>query len=444
MSKKNEQYSLFTAISMIVGICIGSGIFFKADDVLRATGGNVTLGVIIFVMGALGITFGSISLSELAGISSASGGVVGFFQEFISPKASSAFAWFQTFLYLPTINVVVSWVAGIYTLQILGIDFSLEVATLIGTAYLLFFYGVNYLSMRFGAAFQSGSTFIKLIPLILIAVLGVLNGQGVSDSSPDTVQMGSSFAWLAALAPMAFSYDGWTVVLNISPQIKNGKRNVPLALFIGPLVVLVAYLAYFIGLVTLLGSEQVLSLGDNAIYTVGKDIFGQYGGIFITLFILISILGVSNGMTMGSIRMPEVLANKQMLPQAFISNDLTLRPAKNSMLVSLVIALVWMAIHYVTQRYDILKGGDVSELAITFSYLCYLILYVKILNLRKTGVLKKSFKNSLAPLLGILSSLMIFLGSFIAHPVTTVIFIGFCSFVCVLGYLFYQRTASAD
>lgn len=55
MSKKNEQYSLFTAISMIVGICIGSGIFFKADDVLRATGGNVTLGVIIFVMEPWGL-----------------------------------------------------------------------------------------------------------------------------------------------------------------------------------------------------------------------------------------------------------------------------------------------------------------------------------------------------------------------------------------------------
>lgn len=429
---------------MIVGICIGSGIFFKADDVLRATGGSLTLGVIVFIIGAFGIIFGSISLSELASISTTTGGVVGFFQEFISPKASSAFAWFQSFLYLPTINVVVSWVAGIYTLQILGIDFSLEVATLIGTGYLLFFYGVNYLPMRFGAAFQSGSTFIKLIPLILIAVLGLLKGQGVGSTAPETIQTGSSLAWLAALTPMAFSYDGWTVVLNISPQIKNGKRNVPLALFIGPLVVLIAYLAYFIGLVTLLGSEQVLSLGDNAIYTVGTDVFGQYGGIFITLFILVSILGVSNGMTMGSIRMPEVLANKNILPQAFKSNDLTLRPAKNSMLLSLITALVWMGIHYVTQKYNILNGGDVSELAITFSYLCYLILYVKILDLRRKGLLKKSFKNSLGPVLGILSSLMIVSGSLIAHPMTTLIFIGFCSLVCALGYFFYQRNVGVD
>ncbi len=82
MSKDNEKYSLLTAISMIVGICIGSGIFFKADDVLRDTGGNVGLGILIFIIGALGIIFGSLSLSELAVISKVDGGLIGYFEEF--------------------------------------------------------------------------------------------------------------------------------------------------------------------------------------------------------------------------------------------------------------------------------------------------------------------------------------------------------------------------
>ncbi|MFI3684940.1 amino acid permease [Vagococcus fluvialis] len=123
MTKNNEKYSLLTAISMIVGICIGSGIFFKADDVLRDTGGNVGLGILIFIIGALGIIFGSLSLSELAVISKVDGGLIGYFEELFSPKIASGFAWFQVFMYLPAINVVVTWVAGIYTLQILGIPY---------------------------------------------------------------------------------------------------------------------------------------------------------------------------------------------------------------------------------------------------------------------------------------------------------------------------------
>lgn len=64
--KAKEHYGIGTAISMIVGILIGSGIFFKVDDVLTATGGNVWLGALVFLIGALCVIFGSITLSQLA------------------------------------------------------------------------------------------------------------------------------------------------------------------------------------------------------------------------------------------------------------------------------------------------------------------------------------------------------------------------------------------
>ena len=444
MKENKEKYSLWTAISMIVGICIGSGIFFKADDVLRDTGGSVSLGIIIFVMGAFGIIFGSLSLSEFSIISKTNGGIVGYFEEFVSPRIGSAFAWFQTFLYLPTINVVVSWVAGIYTLQILNISFTLEKATSIGTGYLLLFYGINYVSMKLGGDFQRFSAFIKLIPLFLIAILGFIYGDQLDNDiqnnfSQRITTQNHSFAWLAALTPMAFSYDGWTVILNISKDIKNGRRNVPLALFIGPLVVLIAYLAYFIGLIKILGVNQILTMGDDSIYQVGNRFFGEYGGSVITLFILVSILGVTNGLTIGSIRMPELLASKGMIKLKSNKNNLSTRPTSNSMIVSLSCSLFWMTVHYTTQKFNIFNGGDISELAVTFSYICYLILYVKIIQLRKKGILKKSFKNGLAPILGMFSSLMILIGAVVTNPSTIAIFMCLCLLVCGCGYISYKK-----
>ncbi len=52
-----KEYSIFTALAMIVGIVIGSGIFFKADNILEYTHGSVFLGVVIFVLAAFAIVF---------------------------------------------------------------------------------------------------------------------------------------------------------------------------------------------------------------------------------------------------------------------------------------------------------------------------------------------------------------------------------------------------
>ena len=64
MENKKEHYGLMTAVTMIIGIVIGSGIFFKSDDVLKYTGGSKTLGVIVLCIGAFSIIFGSLTLTE--------------------------------------------------------------------------------------------------------------------------------------------------------------------------------------------------------------------------------------------------------------------------------------------------------------------------------------------------------------------------------------------
>ena len=112
---KKNQYSLFTAITMIVGIVIGSGIFFKSDNILHATGGSISLGVLVFCLAAVAIIFGSLTISELASRNSKAGGIISYAEDCYGKQMACSFGWFQTFLYLPTIIAVVSWVTGIYT-----------------------------------------------------------------------------------------------------------------------------------------------------------------------------------------------------------------------------------------------------------------------------------------------------------------------------------------
>src|SRR5690554_1240369 len=107
MSKNNmnlpqEHYGFFTATAMIIGIVIGSGIFFKADDVLKYTGGNLWLGILVFCIRAFGIIFGCLTLTEFSMRTKSNGGVISYYEEFISKSVASGFGWFQTFIYYPT------------------------------------------------------------------------------------------------------------------------------------------------------------------------------------------------------------------------------------------------------------------------------------------------------------------------------------------------------
>lgn len=443
-SQSQQHYGLFTAITMIIGIVIGSGIFFKADDVLFYTGGDLALGVLLFCIGAINIIFGSLTLTELSIRTDKSGGFVGYYEDFISKKVASAFGWFQTFVYYPTLISVISWVAGIYTCSLLGIEGTLEAQIAIGLLYMVIIYAVNIFSLKLGGYFQNLSTVIKLIPLLGIAIIGIFWGApnpeipaGVEMISKSDVGLG----WLAGLAPIAFSYDGWIIATSITNEVKNPKRNMPLALAIAPMVVLGVYLLYFLGLNNMLGAEYIMSLGDNAVNQAGALLLGSNGNTIMLIFLIISILGVVNGVTLGSLRMPQALASKEMIPGAkkIEKIDDKIQLSIGSCIISFIVALAWMGIHYFTQKTGILSGSDVSEISIVFSYVCYTLLYVKVIQMKKENVVTSIFRGVVCPILGLIGSAIILIGGIISNPTYVPIFIIFCLMVCVVGYVYYRH-----
>lgn len=444
MRKEKQHYGLLTAITMIVGIVIGSGIFFKADDILSFTGGNVALGVLVLCIGAFSIIFGSVSLTEFSIRTTKSGGLVAYFEDFVSPVVASGFGWFQTFLYYPAINVIVSWAAGIYTCLLFQLPNTLEMQVMIGSGYLLLIFLMNIFSYRLAGTFQNITTIIKLIPLLGVALLGFFWTKGTPDI-PSTVTAVHStnvgWGWLAALAPVAFSYDGWPIATSITPEVKNARRNMTIALTVGPLIVLSVYVLYFLGMNKILGPEYILSMGDQAIYEIGNLVFGHYGGNLILLFVIISVLGVTNGVTLGSLRMPQSLATKNMIPNAEKVSliDEKLQLSKASCWISLLVTFFWMFVHYLTQKSGILGHGDISEIAIVFGYICYAALYIRVIQLFLKKEIKGVFKGLIAPLFGILGSTIIMVGGIVSNPVYMPIFIFICLLLAIVGSYYYQK-----
>ena len=434
-------YGLVTAITMITGIVIGSGIFFKSDDILVYTEGSVLLGIIVFIIAAFAIVFGCLAISQLASRTDKPGGLISYAEDFVGMGASCAFGWFHTFLYLPTLAAVVAWVSGVYICQLFGFAVTLENCTLIGFISLTALFIINILSAKLGGYVQNAAMAIKLIPLLLIALAGLFfgnPGQVMAEDLQGFRAAAGNPSWVAAFGPIAFSFDGWIVSTAICSEIKNSKRNLPLALTISPLVILLVYIGYFVGISSLIGPGEVLNQGDASVYVATSKLFGELGARAILVFVVISVLGTVNGLVLAFIRMPYSLALRNMIPG---STHLSKENASlagiptNSALIAYLLSLLWMLLHYITQKNGM--RGDVSEIAIGVSYLNYMVLYYAVIRLTKKGEIKGAGKGYVIPVLAGIGSLMILSGS-ITHPLFPY-YAAICFLIMFSGLMYYRR-----
>ena len=446
MDEKKKNYGLFTTVAMIVGICIGSGIFFKSDNILAATGGSVPLGVVVFVLGATGIIFGGLSISELAARTDRPGGIITYYEEFAGEKLACGMGWFQIFVYYPTITVIVSWVIGIYVCLLFGWPGTFRSQMLIGFLFYTFSMIVNTVSAKLGGAFQNFTTISKMLPLVIIAVCGLLFGnpaRGIQSITPQASAGGT--AWLAAIGPVAYSYDGWIVSTTIAPEIRDAKKNLPKALIIAPLIILATYVAYFIGVTSLLDPAQIIRLQDAHVYTVANRLFGAFGAKLILIAVILAVMGTDNGLILGYIRLPYAMAlrGRRYFPLA----EKLAKPGVHtstpvlSSVFCYVIVLFWTAVHAGTVHFNLLPNSDISEISIAVSYLLYLVLYWKVFLLYRKGEIQSVFRGAVAPAVAALGSLFILSGGL--QNRLFVFYAAFCMLVVLLAVVFFCRRETA-
>lgn len=446
MEKQKRGYNLFTAIAMIVGIVIGSGIFFKADNMLVSTNGNVGLAVIIFCIAAFSIVFGSLTFSQFASLTDKPGGLITYANEFVGKRFACGLGWFQMYIYYPTLAIVLSWVVGIYTGVVFGWDLSLMGQIGIGLVWYVICFGYNMVSARFGGIFQEASMIIKLIPLFAIAIAGIIFGhplEAIMNPSSEAIEATKTLAWISAIGPVAFSFDGWIISTAVAHEVKDAKKNMPRALIAAPLFVLVAYLLYFLGICGYVGPEKVMELGDASVSLLATQLFGSGFAAAIMIFVVISVMGTANGIILGFIRIPYSLGLRNMIPGSNFVKQLhpkTNMPF-NSAVYCFIIGLVWWGIHFVTQKYSILPNSDISEIAIVMNYLLYVFLYYKAFELWRSGKIKGIASGIIYPLLATVGSLFILIGG-LQNPIAKY-FVIFC-FIVVAGGLVYGKNAKED
>ena len=291
-----KRYSLFTAICLIVGICIGSGIFFKSDNILIATGGNVALGVAMMLLAATTIIFGGLTLARFAARTTGHGGLIAYAEEFLGPRRAAFIGWNFTFLYMPVVCSVLSWVVGVCACMTFSLPGTFAWQMGIGLVFLLACTAWNILWPTLSGYFQNLTTLAKALPLVLVGVIGLMVNDPVAQLSSDIAAApAAGTGWIAAAAPIAFAFDGWSSAVSIAPELKDARRNLPRALVAAPIIILVLYLGYFVGISCFLGPQTVIQAGDASLSLMFVKLFGEQAGALPNVIAFIAVLGGANG-----------------------------------------------------------------------------------------------------------------------------------------------------
>ncbi|MBR3840102.1 MAG: APC family permease [Erysipelotrichales bacterium] len=445
---KNElekKYGLATAICMVVGIVIGSGVFFKAETVLIRTGGNMPAGILAWIFVGLIMVVCSNVFANMANRYENAANLVDYGEAVLGERYGYNIGWFMATIYTPALASILAWVSARYTCALLGWDAASGACMTISALYMCGSFALNALSPKLAGKFQVSTTFIKMIPLILMALVGTFVGltKGGFTVSMQSVESTVPFmeGLTGAVVSVAFACEGWILATSINGELVNAKRNMPLALFVGSLIVAATYLLYYIGINGVVSVQELMTLGENGVRIAFQRLFGESAGTLVFVLIVISCLGTLNGLTLANVRGMYSMASKGHgpNPKLFQQVDVVTNMPTNSAIISLLLSAFWLLYFYGVA----LGGGwfgkfsfDSSELPIVTLYGMYIPMFINYMRINKEA---SAFNRFIMPALATVGSIFMILSSFKAYGISTVFhyLIVYAVFM-IVGNIFYK------
>jgi APA family basic amino acid/polyamine antiporter len=343
-----KRVNLFDGIAIVAGAMIGSGIFIVSADIARNVGSPGWLMVVWLITGIITV-IGALSYGELASMMPHVGGQYVYLREAYHPLLGFLFGW-TTFLIIQCGSIAAVAVAfakfsGVLFPWISDRNIMLELGPLkisstmaVAIAMISFLTWLNTRGIVTGKTVANIFSSTKVIALFGFILIGFLATKSInsleinrevfwqaSRIGPDnTIIPLAGFALIAAigtaLVGSLFAADAWYNVTYLSDEVINPKRNVPLSLFYGTLLISAIYLLtnfVYIKILPLSGSPSgtdVLSRGiqfatDDRVATSAMSVvFGDYAAIIMAIFIMISTFGCNHGLILAGPRVYYAMA----------------------------------------------------------------------------------------------------------------------------------------
>lgn len=427
-----RELGLFGAVSMVVGIVIGSGIFLGVNRV-AAGAGDPWLMVAAWVLGGALTLAGALTYAELGVLFPRAGGEYVFLREGLGSMLAFLSGWVAftinlagsaAALSIVFANQLFSLLSGGCEPAILLDAGPLRVTTaqVFASALILLFSILNYYGLKLGGNVQKGLTVGKgaLMVVLAAAALLYLGPATVPDEvsgctgSSATVSDGFTFAGFFGLAMVAvlFAYDGWTNVVRVGGEIRDPGRTLPKALLLGVLAVAGLYTLLSLGYLNVLGFDGFAESQRTVASDTARVLFGESGQRFVAALILLSVLGSLNGITISGPRIYYAMAKDRLFPRTFATVNRHHVPGR-AIWAQAAIAILFLLF------FDF---EALTDNVVFISFLMYALAAVGLMVLRRSRPdLPRPYKVP-------------------GYPVVPILFIA--ASLTFVGYLFYQQVSA--
>lgn len=303
MSKK--QVGFYTAVSLVIANIIGTGVFtslgFQVGEI-----DSVFSIMFLWVLGGVIALCGALTYAELASAMPHSGGEYYYLSRLYHPALGFLGGWISLFVGFSAPVALASIAFAKYFSSVVPALDSNHIAAGIVVLITL----VHSYKVKTGSAFQVVFTAVKLVLIVVFVIAGfsIDNPQDITlipESRDWSLIFSSAFA--VSLIYVSYSYSGWNAAVYIASEIKNPRRNLPLALISGTVVVLILYA--LINFVFLYASPMQDLAGKLEIgHVTATAIFGKTGGDIMSMVISLLLVSMISAMVFVGPRVIQAMA----------------------------------------------------------------------------------------------------------------------------------------
>ena len=292
-----RSLGVWSAIAVLVGSTIGSGIFRVPSTVAEATGA-VGAASLLWILGGIVALTGALTIAELAAMYPRSGGVFVYIREAWGPLPAFLFGWTELIVIRPSALGAIAMIFAEYTRTFFDLgETGVRTVAALAIAVLAL---TNYRSLMWAAVIENTTTAAKVLALVGLALIAFLFGDfaagalGSGDFSFDPVSWGG---FGVALIAVMWTYDGWADLTFLAGEVKDPGRVLPRALLGGTAIIMVVYLLVNVAYLWVLPLADMAASSLVAADTAAR-IFGRAGAAAVGALVMLSAFGALTGSMM--------------------------------------------------------------------------------------------------------------------------------------------------
>jgi APA family basic amino acid/polyamine antiporter len=400
---------LLDATMLIMGSMIGGGIFIVSADIARAVQSPGLL-LLIWLLSGLMTILGALSYGELSAAMPQAGGQYVFLKEAYGPVWGFLYGW-TLFLVIQTgtiaavavsfaryLDVFVPLSKVLLQTDLLGRTFMIDLKQVVGVAVILLLSFLNCFGIRVGANVQNLFTFLKVVALMILIVLGLIfTGGSYSHFFPlmpdqdslshivryfhqslspllpaESASLNLTLLFGVAMIGALFSLDAWNNVTFTAAEVKDPQKTLPLSLFLGTFLVALLFLLANMAYLHVLPIGQI-SATDKIAATVAHAILGPLGNGLVSFAILISTFGCLNGLILSGPRVYYAMARDKL----FFNAVAQVHPKYHTPMKSLGAQAIWASLLTLSGTYSQLLTYVISTALLFYALTGYAVIVLR-------------------------------------------------------------------